>query len=175
MWFDPSALVQCSTSVAISAISATNSDERDAKVANIATIATRHEQVFSNFGRTNGEPLDQDADSKVSAPHTPLVPTVMKAQEEAAIRNWLKCIEENEPDAIMSKCQVDPVALKYFSERSTEASLPWSNPQLHSCNDCVRLNLTGVCAAAIKLGAMTGYRPVLGRKFDHRCPEWKPP
>lgn len=83
MWFDQSALVQCSNSVAISAISATNSCGRDSKVANIATIATPHEPVFFNFGRTNGEPLGQDADSMVSVPHILLVPTVMKGQEEA--------------------------------------------------------------------------------------------
>lgn len=45
----------------------------------------------------------------------------------------------------------------------------------HSCDECKSLSSMGVCAAASKLGAMPGYRPVLGRRLDHRCPEWKPP
>lgn len=44
--------------------------------------------------------------------------------------------------------------------------------ELHSCNDCARLSPTGICKAALSLGAMDGYKPVLGRRFDHYCPEW---
>lgn len=46
---------------------------------------------------------------------------------------------------------------------------------MHSCNECKNLSLMGICGAATKLGALQGYRPVLGRRLDHRCPEWKPP
>lgn len=46
---------------------------------------------------------------------------------------------------------------------------------MHGCDECMNLSSIGVCVAATKLGAMLGYRPVLGRRLDHRCPEWKPP
>lgn len=46
---------------------------------------------------------------------------------------------------------------------------------MHSCVECNNLSSMGICAAATKLGALQGYRPVLGRRLDHRCPEWKPP
>lgn len=46
---------------------------------------------------------------------------------------------------------------------------------MHSCNTCGLLQPSGVCKAAVKIGAMPGYRPVLGRRMDHRCPEWVPP
>ena len=47
--------------------------------------------------------------------------------------------------------------------------------EMNGCNDCMNLSSMGICLAAKRLGAMPGYRPVLGRRFDHRCPEWKPP
>jgi hypothetical protein len=46
---------------------------------------------------------------------------------------------------------------------------------MHSCNSCGLLQASGVCKVAVKIGAMPGYRPVLGRRLDHRCPEWVPP
>ena len=46
---------------------------------------------------------------------------------------------------------------------------------MHGCNECKNLSSIGVCRGAMQLGALQGYRPVLGRIFDHRCPEWKPP
>lgn len=49
------------------------------------------------------------------------------------------------------------------------------DPDMHSCDECKNLSSMGVCAAATKLGAMPGYRPRLGRRFDHRCPKWQPP
>lgn len=49
------------------------------------------------------------------------------------------------------------------------------DPEMHGCDDCMNLSSMGICSAATRLGAMPGYRPVLGRRLDHRCPEWKPP
>lgn len=49
------------------------------------------------------------------------------------------------------------------------------DPDLHGCDECKNLSSIGVCRSAMQLGAMQGYRPVLGRRLDHRCPEWKPP
>lgn len=49
------------------------------------------------------------------------------------------------------------------------------DPDMHSCDECKNLSSIGVCRSATQLGALQGYRPVLGRRFDHRCPEWKPP
>ena len=49
------------------------------------------------------------------------------------------------------------------------------DPDMYGCDECNNLSLMGICVAATRLGAMPGYRPVLGRRFDQRCPEWKPP
>lgn len=56
---------------------------------------------------------------------------------------------------------LDPPAM---GNAATEQELS----ELHSCNDCARLSPTGICKAALSLGAMEGYKPVLGRRFDHR-------
>lgn len=49
------------------------------------------------------------------------------------------------------------------------------DPEMHGCDDCMNLSSMGICVAATRLGAMPDYRPVLGRRLDHRCSEWKPP
>lgn len=175
MWFDPSTLINAISPVATSAISETCTLRQNLKVANVATVSNLRKRASLNLYAAHFEKLGKSSDSIAAKPVTKSKSALMTEEEGRAIRNWLEYIDEDEPEIIMFKCQVDHEALRYFLFRSTEVPTVCTNRELHSCNNCRRLSQSGVCNAAIKLGAMYGYRPVLGLLYDHRCPEWLSP
>ena len=91
------------------------------------------------------------------------------------IGHWLWQIEERSAEAIeliLTRCCNEPEALAYYRNRAKEVQPIWKQLDMHGCDVCNNLNPNGICKSATRLGAMKGYRPVLGRLLDHRCPEW---
>lgn len=108
----------------------------------------------------------------------PLALLPMTYEQKQAVMDWLVFIEETDPTIsadVIAQCETNADARLYFIGRTKELLAILHNPDLHSCDNCQRLSSSGICGAATKLGATPDYRPVLGRRFDHRCPEWKPP
>lgn len=138
-----------------------------------------------SFARFTGYPLstnrhkdlDRASVNPVTQPITPvLVP--MTFEQKESVMDWLIFIDEIDPKIsadVIAQCETNANARFYFIGRTKDLLTKANNPDLHSCNDCQRLSSSGICGAATKLGATLGYRPVLGRRLDHRCPEWKPP
>ena len=121
----------------------------------------------------------------------PVIRTVTNMSDSTAHRHWAV----QYPDRVMESVFCPPVSFAELMrlDNSAIAAEPIDglntktgvmsckgddvliNSDMHGCDKCKNLSSMGVCSAATKLGAMPGYRPVLGRRLVHRCPEWKPP
>lgn len=134
---------------------------------------------FTGYPVSTNQPKDRNRPSvEPLAQATPPALIPMTSEQKEAVMDWLVFIEETDPTIsadVITQCETNANARLYFIGRTKELLAILHNPDLHSCDDCQRLSSSGICGAATKLGATPGYRPVLGRRFDHRCPEWKPP
>lgn len=100
---------------------------------------------------------------------------VLAIDDIFTIRYWLWQIEERSErviEIILNRCCNEPEALAYYRNRTKEVQPLRKQLDMHGCDVCNNLSPNGICKSATRLGAMKGYRPVLGRLLDHRCPEW---
>ena len=118
---------------------------------------------------THAEILERYPEAVAAEPYTPTgrqLSAPMTAEEETAIRAWLKLIEETDPATIaevIGRCQRDADARAYFTGRAA-AELPKPDPfpdDRISCRQCLSL-LGRVCTIAKPGGLVSanrGYAP----------------
>lgn len=141
-------------------------------------------------------PEEANRPSKVGSSELPDIfsaenPAVMVSSESVSYRHWVV----KYPDSVVECVFCPPISFEELMHLDSEAIAAepvgelntnmrvmsyerahmLKDADMHGCDECMNLSSIGVCEAATKLGAMPGYRPVLGRSLDHRCLEWKPP
>jgi hypothetical protein len=120
---------------------------------------------------THAEILERHPEAVAAEPFTPAIrqpSEPLTAEEEAAIRAWLKLIEETDPATIaevIGQCQRDADARDYFTGRAA-AELPKHDPlpdDRRTCSQCGNLRQRACVIAKPEAGALVvanrGYRP----------------
>jgi hypothetical protein len=130
------------------------------------------------------EVLERYPDAVAAEPFAPTIryPTApMTAEEEAAIRAWLKLIEETDPATItevFGRCQRDADARDYFAGRAAaELPKPGAFPDDRlTCTQCLNLRGRACTIAKPERGALVvanpGYRPAPDTL--QRCAGYRP-
>ena len=153
-----------------------------------------HENVAANDSSAVAVEPAQD----VRQPLTP-----MAAEDEAAIRSWLKSIGENSQSIlkeVIKQCQKDAGARGYFLGRANpepfdgeafeeragicefDGGLPkekaeaiaWNEDDRRRCTHCLNLLQNGVCKAAGPGGPIVAARGYRPDQIPRRCPEYRP-